>query len=360
MKIYWNIFTGLKSVGRGKLLFDKKNILITGGTGSLGRTLVKRIMDGVLGRPKRIIIFSRDEAKHHRMKLDWKNIKYATDDIFYRNFEEILDFRIGDVRDYESVLSAARDSDIIIHAAALKQVPVCEYFPYEAVKTNILGAQNISRATIELDGKIETVLAISTDKACKPINTYGMCKAIQERIILTANLSCSKTRFICVRYGNVIASTGSVIPLFKQQIKNGGPLTITTRDMTRFFLNLDQAVDTIFEAFKSGKSGETYIPIVPSAKITDLAEIMIGKRDIEISIIGIRPGEKIHEILVSEEESKRTIRRNNYYVICSILPEISQIPITETVLKDEYSSADRLMNKQELENILKEQGHLEF
>ena len=342
------------------MIFKKKRILITGGTGFLGRTLVRRIMTGELGKPSRIIVFSRDEAKHHRMKTEWKNRKYATDEIFYRNFEEILDFRIGDVRDYESVLSAARDADIIIHAAALKQVPICEYFPQEAVKTNILGPQNIARAAAELNGQIESVVAISTDKACKPINTYGMCKAIQERIIITSNLACRKTKFICVRYGNVIASTGSVIPLFEQQIKSGGPITITKKDMTRFWLDLDQAVDTIFEALKNSQPGDTFVPIIPSSKIMDLAEIMIGDRDIGIEIIGIRPGEKIHEILVSEEEVKRTVKRGDYYVIQSILPEIRPDTGEDLALEKEYSSADRLMSREKLENVLRELGHLEF
>lgn len=342
------------------MIFEGKNIAITGGTGSLGRTLVKRIMTGQMGKPRKVIVFSRDEAKQHQMKVDWANLTYATDDVFYHNFEELLDFRIGDVRDYESVLNLVRDSDIIIHAAALKQVPVCEYFPYESVKTNILGAQNIVRAVRDFDGKIESVLAISTDKACKPINTYGMCKAIQERIILTANLNCKKTRFLCVRYGNVIASTGSVIPLFRQQIKNGGPLTITAKEMTRFFLNLDQAVDVIFTSLRDGNPGETYVPIVSSAKITDLAEIMIGDRNIEIKFIGIRPGEKIHEILISEEEAYRVIKRGDYYVICSILPEIHRNNIEELVLTKEYSSAEGVMTKEDLNEVLKKHGYLEF
>jgi FlaA1/EpsC-like NDP-sugar epimerase len=342
------------------MIFEGKNILITGGTGSLGRSLVKRIMTGCLGKPNKIIIFSRDEAKHHQMKIDWKNLKYATHEVFYHNFEEILDFRIGDVREYRSVLNAVKNSDIVIHTAALKQVPVCEYFPFESVKTNVIGAQNIAEAVKECDGKVESVIAISTDKACKPINTYGMCKSIQERIILTANLDCEKTKFMCVRYGNVIASTGSVIPLFQQQIKNGGPITITTKDMTRFFLNLDQAVDTIFEAFKSGKRGEIYVPIVPSARVMDLAEMMIGDRNIKIEFIGIRPGEKVHEILISEEEINRTIERGKYYVIHSILPELCKDSVINPALNKEYSSADRLMTGAELNNVLVEQGFLEF
>lgn len=343
----------------GNMIFEEKNILITGGTGSLGKTLVRRIMTGELGKPSKIIVFSRDEAKHHQMKIDWKNIKYATDDVFYHNFEEILDFRIGDVRDYNSVLRAARDSDIIIHAAALKQVPVCEYFPFESVKTNIIGAKNIVEAVMECGERVESVIAVSTDKACKPINTYGMCKAIQERVILNANLSSKRTKFICVRYGNVIASTGSVIPLFKQQITSGGPLTITTPDMTRFFLNLDQAVDTIFEALENGDPGDIYVPIVPSASIMDLAHVMIGERDIEIQFIGIRPGEKVHEILISEEEANRTVKRGKYYVILSILPEIRRTDVRSLTLDGEYSSADRIMLRAELDKVLRDQGLLE-
>lgn len=342
------------------MIFESKSILITGGTGSLGRTLVKRIMTGELGKPKKIIIFSRDEAKQHQMKIDWKNIQYATHDIFYHNFEEILDFRIGDVRDYEALLDATRDCNIVIHAAALKQVPVCEYFPLEAVKTNIIGAKNIIETVKELNEKIESVIAISTDKACKPINTYGMCKAIQERLILTANLGSKNTKFTCVRYGNVMDSTGSVIPLFKQQIKNGGPVTITTRNMTRFLLDLDKAVDTIFDALMNSSPGDIYVPDVSSASIMDLAEIMIGDKNINIEFIGIRPGEKTHEILISEEEVNRTIKRGNYFVILSILPEINNKKIEKPALNKEFSSADRLMNKLDLKQLLKEQGHMEF
>ncbi|MCX6111683.1 MAG: polysaccharide biosynthesis protein [Proteobacteria bacterium] len=342
------------------MIFEGKNVAITGGAGSLGRILTKRIMTGKLGKPRKVIIFSRDEAKHHQMKIDWKKINYATDDIFYHNFEEILDFRIGDVRNYESVIDLVKDSNIIIHAAALKQVPVCEYFPSESIKTNILGAQNIVMAVKNFGRNVESVIAISTDKACKPINTYGMCKAIHERVILAANLSCKNTKFMCVRYGNVIASTGSVIPLFKQQLENGGPITITTKDMTRFLLNLDQAVDVIFEALINGNPGETYVPIISSAKIMDLAELMIGDKDIKIEYIGVRPGEKTHEILISEEETTRTIKRNGYYVICSVLPEIQQNKIEKSALDKEYSSAEGVVTKKQLENILREQGHLEF
>ena len=295
------------------MIFQDKSVLITGGTGSLGKTLVRSILSGRYGKPKEVIVFSRDEDKQYAMQLEWKSLKVATDDVMYYN-AEALSFRIGDVRDYESVVRAVKEADIIINAAALKQVPVGEYFPWESVKTNILGAQNIIRALMENENDVRTVMAISTDKACKPVNTYGMCKAIQERLIVEANLIYPKTRFICVRYGNVAGSRGSVIPLFQEQIRNGGPVTITSKEMTRFILTLDTATSIIFEALRSARAGDIYVPDLPSANILDLAEVMIGKRNIEIKIIGMRPGEKIHEILISEEEIPRTIRRGDYYV----------------------------------------------
>ena len=221
------------------MIFKNKTVLITGGTGTLGKELVRRILTGKFGIPKKVIVFSRDEDKHYQMKLEWKNMKVATDDVYYHNFEELLDFRIGDVRDFESINRSIKESNIIIHAAALKQVPICEYFPHESVKTNLLGAQNIIRSIIENENCVEKVITISTDKACKPVNVYGMCKAIQERLVIEANLRCTSTNFICARYGNVAASRGSVILLFQEQIRNGGPVTITTKDMTRFWLTLN-------------------------------------------------------------------------------------------------------------------------
>ena len=324
------------------MIFDKKTVLITGGTGSLGKALTRRIMTGKYGKPAKIIIFSRDEDKQYQMKLEWKNLKIATDDVFYHNFEEVIDFRIGDVRDFEAVNRSLKQANIVIHAAALKQVPVCEYFPYESVKTNLLGVQNIIRSVLETDNCVEKVIAISTDKACKPINVYGMCKAIQERLVIEANLRCSNTKFICARYGNVAASRGSVIPLFREQIKNGGPVTITVKEMTRFLLTIEQATEIVFDALKSGEAGDTYIPDLNSCKITDLAKVMIGNQKIGVKYVGIRPGEKIHEILVSEEEIPRTIKRGNYYVIHPILPELRSKKITKSVLTTELSSADRI------------------
>jgi len=342
------------------MIFQDKTVLITGGTGSLGKALVRQIMSGKRGEPKKIIVFSRDEDKQHSMKLEWKNIKVATDEVVYRNFEETLDFRIGDVRDYESLSKAVKDADIVIHAAALKQVPVCEYFPIESIKTNVIGAQNVIQAAKANGEKVEVVLGVSTDKACKPINTYGMCKAIQERLMVQANLDSGHTRFICVRYGNVIASRGSVIPLFKEQIRNGGPVTITVKEMTRFWLTLDTAVTIIFDALHSAQPGDIYVPDVPSANIVDLAEVMIGDRKVGIQFTGIRPGEKLHEILISEEEITRTIKRDDYYVICPMLPELQGENIAKHILAKEFSSADHVMNKSELKSFLQKEGHLDF
>lgn len=336
-------------------MLTNKRILITGGTGSLGKVLVRRLLTNEMGRPSKIIVFSRDEAKQHFMRLDYLHKRVSTDEVIYHNLDQILEFHIGDVRDFHSVAGAMHDVDIVFNAAALKQVPTCEYFPYQAVLTNISGPENIVRAIEELRLPVETVVGISTDKACKPVNVMGMTKAIQERIIIQANIRCPKTRFICVRYGNVLASRGSVIPLFHEQIRNGGPVTITTREMTRFLLSLDQAVDTIFAAVKGAQPGETYIPRVPSARVTDIASALIGKRKIEIQFTGIRPGEKLHEILVSEEERFRTVDRGEFFAIESILPEVRKLEHIEPVLKDEYSSISDLMNPDQVEALLRKQ-----
>lgn len=335
-------------------MLENQTVLITGGTGSLGKVLLRRILSGEIGEPKKIIIFSRDEAKQHDLRVEYLHRKWATDDILWRNFEHLLEFRIGDVRDPSSTAGALRQADVVFNAAALKQVPSCEYSPFEAVRTNVEGAENIVRAIRELRLPVKTVVGISTDKAVKPVNVMGMTKALQERIFVRANLDCPDTRLIVVRYGNVLASRGSVVPLFHDQIRNGGPVTITSPDMTRFLLSLEDAVDTIFAALRDARPGETYIPRVPSANMQDLAEELIEDRDIETKIVGVRPGEKLHEILISEEEAHRTIARDKYYAIRPILPELQEGGTADLALDGEYCSNDDVMSREALGTLLRE------
>ncbi len=304
------------------MIFKDKRILVTGGTGSLGKVLIRRILSGELGDPEKVIVLSRDEAKQHEMRMAYLHRTVTTDEVIFRNFQQVLEFRIGDVRDYHDVCSALKGVDIVINAAALKQVPTCEYFPDQAVLTNCLGAMNIVRAVREQGYQPETIVGVSTDKACKPVNVMGMTKAIQERIFTSANVLNPKSRFICVRYGNVLASRGSVIPLFHSQILHGGPVTVTVQEMTRFLLSLNQAVDTVIAAISGAQPGDTYVPNAPAATVMNLAKVLVGDRDIDIRITGIRPGEKLHEIMVSEEECHHTVKRGDYYAIRSMLPEL--------------------------------------
>ncbi|MDQ3799101.1 MAG: polysaccharide biosynthesis protein [Acidobacteriota bacterium] len=331
---------------------EGKRILVTGGTGSLGQTLVRRLLTGEMGMPARITVFSRDEAKQHYMRLEYLHKKAATDDVIYQDSLDLLNFRIGDVRDYSSVLAAMREADVVFNAAALKQVPSCEYFPFEAVLTNIYGAENVARAIRENNLPVERVIGISTDKACKPINVMGMTKALQERILIEANRDCPHTSFTCVRYGNVIASRGSIVPLFVELVRKNQPLTVTLPEMTRFLLSLDRAVDTVFACLRDGKRGETYIPKVPAAKITDVARALMGEKDLPIVYTGIRPGEKIHEIMVSEEEIYRTVERKGYYVIMPVLPELREKEEFTPALTSEYSSKDDNISVAELKVLL--------
>jgi FlaA1/EpsC-like NDP-sugar epimerase len=331
---------------------EGKRILVTGGTGSLGQTLVRRILTGEMGKPAQITVFSRDEAKQHYMRLDYMHREAATDDVIYQNSQDLLNFRIGDVRDYSALLAAMREVDVVFHAAALKQVPSCEYFPFEAVMTNIFGAQNVARAIRENNLPVKQVVGISTDKACKPINVMGMTKALQERVLIEANRDCPNTSFTCVRYGNVIASRGSIVPLFVEQIRQNKPVTVTLPEMTRFLLSLDKAVDTVFAAISKGRRGETFIPQVPAARITDVAKSLMGEKDLPIVYTGIRPGEKVHEIMVSEEECFRTVERDDFYVILPVLPELREIEDFTPALEGEYSSKDKNISIDELKELL--------
>jgi len=335
-------------------VFEGKRVLVTGGTGSLGQMLTRRLLAGGEGLPASVTVFSRDEAKQHYMRLEFMRRVTATDEIIFEHSRDRLRFIIGDVRDEASLLRAAKSADIVFSAAALKQVPSCEYFPWEACRTNIEGAENLVRVIAHNDLAVETVVGISTDKACKPVNVMGMTKAIQERIYIEGNLRAPQTRFVAARYGNVLASRGSVVPLFLDQIASGGPVTITTPEMTRFLLTLDDAVDTVFAAVAAAAPGETYIPRCPSAKITDLAECLIGDRDIETVITGIRPGEKIHESLLSEEEATRTVLGSKgYFALLPMLPELAEPPAVPALI-GEYSSDGAPMSKVELAEFLEQ------
>ena len=332
-----------------------KRILVTGGTGSMGKTFVHRVLTGELGLPRKVIVFSRDEAKQHDMRIAYLNKTASTDEVIFRNFMNVLEFRIGDVRDYSAVCAAVRDVDVVVNAAALKQVPSCEYFPGEAILTNCVGALNIVRAIEQHRYPVNTVVAISTDKACKPVNVMGMTKSLQERIFVAANVLNPATRFIGVRYGNVLASRGSVIPLFHDQIHNGGPVTITAPHMTRFLLSLNQAVDTVFAALKGARRGEIYVPDAPSATVINIAKALIGNRKIPSKVTGVRPGEKLHEIMVSEEEIHHCVKRGAYYAIRPMLPELADKNRSPAnALKHEFSSADNILSLAGTVKLLKE------
>lgn len=335
-------------------VLDGKRVLVTGGTGSLGQAVVRRILSGEMGTPEWITVFSRDETKQHYMRLAYLQREEATDDIVYsqRELMSRLRFQIGDIRQFASVARVVRDADVVVHAAAMKQVPTCEYFPYEAVQTNVIGTQNLVRAILDQRVPVEAVVGISTDKACKPVNVLGMTKAMMERIIVEANLHSVVTRFVNVRYGNVVASRGSVIPLFLNQIRKGGPITITSREMTRFLLTLDQAVDAVFATLRYARPGDLFVPQVPSARVVDIAKALMPRQDIPIMYTGVRPGEKIHEILVSEEEIHRTEARDGFYVIRPMLPELGTAVGRGAPLSAEYSSAGATLDRAAVRRLL--------
>lgn len=340
------------------LNLDGQRVLVTGGTGSLGHALVRRLLSGECGRPDKVVVFSRDEAKQHYMRLEFLQHTAATDEIIYERARQVLRFHVGDVRDFDTLLGALRQADLVFHAAALKQVPVCEYFPFEAVQTNVIGARNLVHAVRHHDTPVKRVVGISTDKACKPVNVMGMTKALQERLLIEANLECDGTDFLCVRYGNVIVSRGSVVPLFVQQIRAGGPVTVTLPDMTRFLLSLDGAVDTVLAAAGEGARGETYIPRVPAARVVDMATALMQLlgQQVPITFTGVRPGEKIHEIMVSEEECFRTGARGKYFAIQPVLPELRDPAMQTGVLAGEYSSMQETIDVEAVQALLAAAG----
>jgi FlaA1/EpsC-like NDP-sugar epimerase len=324
---------------------DGAEVLILGGTGSLGQRLFNRILSGEAGNPASVTVMSRDEAKQHYMRLAFMQMANATDDVIYRESVKRVRFAIGDVRNFADLRRSVDRADAIFHAAALKQVPTCEYFGAAAVDTNVQGAINLARAIRESAQSQKHVVGISTDKACKPVNLMGMTKAIQERILMQANLDSSLCRYVNVRYGNVMASRGSAIPFFIDLVRRRQPVPVTDERMTRFLMTLDQSVDLIFNAYRLANPGETYLPIVPSAKMTDVVRAVAGDDAWPTQVTGIRPGEKIHEILVSEEEVAHTVYRGDNLVILPILPELRVAPETSRPLPfaGEYTSGQGML-----------------
>jgi UDP-N-acetylglucosamine 4,6-dehydratase/5-epimerase len=326
-----------------KDVFSGKKILITGGTGSLGKDLTKRILESDVDT---IRIFSRDEWKQTQMYNELK------DDTRVR-------FLIGDVRDKGRISHALEDVDIVFHAAALKHVPVAEYNPFEAVKTNIYGTQNLIEACLEKD--VDTAIAIGTDKAVAPLNTYGATKMLMERLFISSNYykGKHKTKFICVRYGNVLGSRGSIVPLFVEQIKTKNKITITDPNMTRFNITMKNALDLIIRAFEQGKGGEVFIPKLKAYKTGDMRDAIIEtvKIDCQEERISVRPGEKFHESLISKDEIRHVYESDEDYIILqpqTLNYEVGDIEkLKKTDLKDRYSSDNvPLLTKDEIKKIL--------
>ncbi len=283
--------------------FNDQTLLITGGTGSFGKKFIRTVLENY--KPKKVIIFSRDEMKQYEMACD----------PFFKEHEASLRYFIGDVRDGNRLEMATRETDYIVHAAALKHVPAAEYNPFECIHTNVMGAQNVVEAALK--NRVKKVIALSTDKAANPINLYGASKLCSDKIFVAANnLSGSiGTTFAVVRYGNVVGSRGSVIPFFKKLIDEGATsLPITSADMTRFWITLEQGVNFVLSSFDRMSGGEVFIPKIPSMNILDLAKAMAP--DLEHHIIGIRPGEKLHEVMVTLDDARRTIDDGDRYIIC--------------------------------------------
>ena len=277
--------------------WKNKVILVTGGTGSFGKKFIDIMVKEY--QPAKIIIYSRDELKQHEMRV--KGFDHPS-----------LRYFIGDVRDRNRMLRAMQGVNIVVHAAALKQVPACEYNPMEAIKTNILGSSNVIDAA--LDAGVEKVMALSTDKAVNPANLYGATKLAAEKLFIQSNAYAGnkRTRFSCTRYGNVVGSRGSVVPVFLQQ-KGSGRVTLTDDRMTRFWLSLEQGVHFVIECIEEMHGGEVFVPKIPSMKMIDLAKAIAPEARIEV--IGIRPGEKLHEVLISEDEARTTIELADKYIV---------------------------------------------
>lgn len=329
-------------------MFEGAKILITGATGSWGNELVTQLLEM---NPMEIIVYSRSELNQVNMQRAFNNPK--------------LKFIIGDVRDYKALKRATKGVDYLFHLAALKHVPICEEQPYETIKTNIVGVENIIKASIE--NQIKKVIDVSTDKAVDPINIYGITKAMGEKLIIHGNTLTDYTKFLCIRGGNVLGTNGSVVPYFIDQVKKFNELTITDERMTRYFLTLKQAIQLLFKAIASSVGGETFVMKMPSYKILDIAKIIaneFGDENCNIKVIGKRPGEKLHEVLISKYEAENSyIYDDDYFVI---LPQINIKGLNEhysnlnlkPMDKEEYSSNDFLLGYDEAKEMLIEGGFI--
>jgi UDP-N-acetylglucosamine 4,6-dehydratase/5-epimerase len=328
-------------------MFANQNILVIGGTGSWGYELVKQLLTC---NPKEIRIFSRNESNQFTMKQEFDH-------------SPTLRFIIGDIKERKSLITACQNIDFIFHLAALKHVPVCEDQPLEALKINVMGTQNVIEAAISCN--VHKVVFISTDKASNPANFYGLSKAMGERLIIHANTLNTKTKFVCIRGGNVLGTNGSVIHTFKKQIEEKGKVGITNVEMTRFFLTLEESIRLVFKATFESVGGEIFVMKMPACRIIDLAHALIkgyGKKDIDVEILGVRSGEKIHELLISEYESMKTVTYcDNYFVILPMIPikglqeHYSKYKPVNLVT---YHSNKNLMNIDDITQMLKKGGFI--
>ncbi len=329
-----------------KNIFQDKTLLITGGTGSFGNAVLNRFLDTDI---KEIRIFSRDEKKQHDMRMELQNNK--------------IKFYIGDVRDYDSLNSALQSVDFVFHAAALKQVPSCEFYPIEAVRTNILGTENVLNAAI--NNNVKKVICLSTDKAVYPINAMGISKAMMEKIMVAKSRVSGNTVIVGTRYGNVMASRGSVIPLFFEQIKNNQPITVTDREMTRFMMTLENAVDLVLFAFENGNSGDIFVQKSPASTIGELADAMIEiyNSKSEVQVIGTRHAEKLYETLLAREEFQVAQDLGDYFRVAADNRDLNYNKyFTEgsgsiANIEEYHSHNTRRLNKSELIKLLKSIGY---
>jgi UDP-N-acetylglucosamine 4,6-dehydratase len=328
-------------------MFRDKNILVTGGTGSIGSELVRKILQY---NPEVIRIFSNDEDGLFNLEQELQG-------------HPNLRFLIGDVGNKERLKMAVENIDFVFHAAALKHVPLCEYNPFEAVKTNVIGTQNL----IEVVTEAEKMITISTDKATNPVNVMGATKLLAERLTISANKYSKKTVFSCVRFGNVLDSRGSVVPLFKKQIEKGGPITVTEPNMTRFVMSISRAVDLVLQATGMARGGEIFIFKMPALRINDLTEVIIEEiapkygydpKDIKLNVIGKRAGEKYHEELMTEEEAMDAFETDEMFILLPQTIERKQVTAKQAAVKRYLSQEQRLLSKSEIKELLSANGLL--